>query len=641
MNKDKIKFISITSYDQESIIESFINGNLDLYLPLRNIQGTTSYKNDIGLTAIDVTGICKLTDKYKRWEVFKLSPGKVILENHLEIIEPQNIAVINPQTEDTLDWNKGKKDNFFVPCIHRHPSKALQSDVYGMIHIKEAQEGEKLIKMYAYTIPTNLLLLHKVKAMELVMKSTSEKNKTHKTENSFGYFDKTNIYTKENATLIENILDANKISIRDLASIFNLSSKIIIDFFQPIFNAWLEKEKKDIITLQPFCCVLANIEDRFEPLNQDTLLISDRTMAFLIDAEILPKEICRLPRYSAEQLGFTPLQNFYDEYCNNLNLTADNYIKNPFNFEPEKPVTLTYEEVVKFLEKNDRYKSELENACLTNRLGVFLRVEEKYITNSAALKDRVQSLDYFRKNNCGNPGYLIRHNGLEKLPIYDSFSFSLETLFLQGYFDMNQSYLFKIELQTTDFETKFQIRRLMESFNGRDEIKLSELLFIKEEVQKLFGLNSSPEEQKTSKVPNKKNSIANSTMHDLTLSELDKIYKKYKEKDYYESNTLINKRLRNKAAREGIIVILDMLQKAALNTQEALTPLHMRGQRDEFFEFIENLYPTLYQKENRDTLYEIVKSKKRKNSKPLLGWGGLRKKPDPEFWQKMNKQFSL
>lgn len=168
----------------------------------------------------------------------------------------------------------------------------------------------------------------------------------------------------------------------------------------------------------------------------------------------------------------------------------------PVNSE-EEPEYFTYGQI------KEKHKEEASNytkqQCLQGLLIPCLLVPSDFISIA------VQSTS---DNYQDKPYYLKRHKGLERLKVKgDPYGFDLETLFKNGYLQLERSHLLN-ELDCTDIENKFHIRRTLRSFiiksvmvNGNkhvpfkknDVIKIKDLVFVKNDIKNLLHLLSEKE----------------------------------------------------------------------------------------------------------------------------------------------------
>ena len=225
------------------------------------------------------------------------------------------------------------------------------------------------------------------------------------------------------------------------------------------------------------------------------------------------------------QIGVDIISNYYPEYDD---LLPEEIIKSEKNYVGEMPITLTYKELKeRWREKYKWPESKINDFCFNNKLGAYLIMDEQYISTSSNLYS-VNGITTHRKGNCGNPFYLKRYKGLERLIVKDSAesNIALEKLFINKKLslcfesrDGTEHYYANI-LQSTDIETKFYIVREIDSLRKEKEIKLTDVVFIEEEIK---NLETKEEERKIFETIIYKEHLNNELFVRERVSELQKL----------------------------------------------------------------------------------------------------------------------
>lgn len=303
-------------------------------------------------------------------------------------------------------------------------------------------------------------------------------------QKNYEKFDWNNIYSKRNATIIENILDDETINFKCIVGTFyphTLYNTLITKdsayaFLYTLYETW----ESDGRTAK----LILNYRDKKGEINENTIVLSDCILSQLINGSLLHPAVARLPRYNSYTGKLFLIDNYYEEYDN---LHEVFIVKSCANFIDETPTILTFSEAKnKFPTENEVFEY-----LLKNKIGGYLLIPEENILTSKS--NYISSITALRKDNCGNAIFPMRYKNLERLTLN-----YLEKLQANNYFEIDQFYwnMHNI-LQSTDIETKHHIKRYIKP-ESRCKFLISDLVFIKNEIENLFNV---PENPKTQEYP--------------------------------------------------------------------------------------------------------------------------------------------
>ena len=364
-------------------------------------------------------------------------------------------------------------------------------------------------------------------------------------------------------------------------------------------------------------------------INGNCQFKSDAILSLLISEKLLPVEIYRLPRFSKEIIKFDPIET----YCNTCSDASHIISENSEYYASCPPMILTYDETIDHFKKNGKNENELWQACFNNTLGAYLKISHKNISVTSIPNNKI-AWPNKRRANCGNPFYLKRYNGLEKLLIKESDSrLSLEALWknerLQIFMNIGENGVLEHApydnfLQTTDIETKFHLIRSLKSFNGKKSIEISNLVFLEEEVK----------------------NIAKTFRREAAIYEPSSADKIIENNNWKNLNNLL-KNISSDLKSKGKMVTIYSAIKAVLKTIKAVDPkfncMDMPGNVSDFQEFCLTLPygASIFPKINKITTSSQktfhryckgkIKGKNEKHKPALCAWGS---KPvsNPNYW---------
>jgi hypothetical protein len=316
------------------------------------------------------------------------------------------------------------------------------------------------------------------------------------------------IYSSANATIIENLLDREIVPFCEIVNIFfpNDAEKSTDTYLINLIRPWQWIDiplrhsgsfefplcffTKEYFYLL-FCWILQTYYPNLDeyPIKVD----ANKILALMIREGGLPVELCRLPRLNKDVRGFHIIPDYYDlDYATS---DIDKITQHPVNYSGTLPLTLTYLEVIKLLEKHGHPISLLKNHVLQEAIGVYIQVEERSIINDIQTRRfSNQSIEIFRELNCGNPLYTKRYKGLERLKQTDAVTlFDGRPIFIKdnGKYDLRNYF----DVQTTDLETKYHMQRHVTSCvqieeNGdrktSNEIRLKDTLYLSDDINAII-----------------------------------------------------------------------------------------------------------------------------------------------------------
>lgn len=407
-------------------------------------------------------------------------------------------------------------------------------------------------------------------------------------------FDWKNFYSKKNALIIEKLLNGRAIPLDKLVAIFYSNDKReeIFEYFRNIFLSWrkaddkcnnslgeMERINSDLGLLQAKLKaayqgkkikqeIIAGLHRKINDLNSkkdilfqvlpdvgklkyiginvpdieksDVSIFPGVALTLLINDKFLPESIRRLPRLSNSILGFEPIADYYVELDK---LSAEEIVNSSLNYEDTIPGSFSYTELQK---KNDIFKKESDIfECLSKcRLGAYIMVSDKNVVIGPKNFLNGGDLSSYRQGNCGNPRYLKRYRQLERLSLEQ-----IERIRVEGGVDLNSFHMLN-ELEPTDIEKKFHIKRTLRSLNGKYRIEKIDLLFLENEINDLpnYDISSAltPDEMSKRKKEIKKETPQSrmeriSKMADQLQKENPKLSRKYViTKIYHDEAPLYN-----------------------------------------------------------------------------------------------------
>lgn len=323
-------------------------------------------------------------------------------------------------------------------------------------------------------------------------------------------FNWNDFYYRNNAKIVESLLDREVVEFGEIVDSFfpytlngqqkKISGQMVFDLFNHQFSAWLGDifnalpacficiqipdaiEKIDFqilstlpnrIALNPFPHVIKSQDDFYNDIQKCTKVYADPILSILISNEFLPEEIRRLARLSTTQCGFVYNENYYQELDS---LSNDEVVSSFLNLSGEVPKLLSFEEVKGSIEEF-KTVDDIFQAMFSNRIGAYIKINPEYVISSGIRFVRRGYPSLYRMGNCGNPLYLKRYNCLERLT-----QKQIKELWINGHIKLD-SYHFQNSVQQTDIEAKFHIERTIKSFNDKMKIKVSDLIFLKEELK--------------------------------------------------------------------------------------------------------------------------------------------------------------
>jgi hypothetical protein len=320
-----------------------------------------------------------------------------------------------------------------------------------------------------------------------------------------------NIYSKENAKIVEMLLDKKIVPFVEIIEIFfpNDQSKSDINSYlmhliQPglidrlthndmtlLFNLPLE-----YFTYEYFYLWFAQMWEAYyiATLNEaQSKVYADKILSLMIDNGVLPAQICRLPRLNKEQIGFDVIPDYYEKQWDYNSTTDDEIVFHVKNYCTATPLTLTYSEAISRVSQSGHPQSLIKTHAKDKKLPVYLQVPEDSVINDSQMKRLSrQSIEYFRESNCGNPSYSKRYNGLERLT-----QSSINTLFDGKTIRIkdNEHCMRKLAVQTTEIETKYHLQRYIKSCiqiaeNGlnyaSNDFQLKDTVYLLEDIEVLI-----------------------------------------------------------------------------------------------------------------------------------------------------------
>lgn len=337
-------------------------------------------------------------------------------------------------------------------------------------------------------------------------------------------------YSRNNAKIIENFLDREFVRFGEILDAFfprpiqnggKISKKKAYEVINNDFSKWRSKlfyqwpeyflyifcvdEIKDILVispsfiehmynrkiLDPFAEILCKKDYYYLEMKAEIEVNFDAVISIFISKNLLPASILRLARYSSNQCGFELNDAYYPEYDSHSNIAI---IESEKNQSYEIPDLLTIDEVKEMKSVFKNYNA-IFIALEKNLIGAYVKINPDCVrVDCLQLSNRPSE---FRQANCGNANYLRRYNRLERLT-----KKHIEQLWIDGYVELQlPPYDFLNFVQTTDIETKFGIKRTIKSFNGNVVIKISDLVFIAEEINEYKESLKAPAQKKRQKFP--------------------------------------------------------------------------------------------------------------------------------------------
>ena len=277
-------------------------------------------------------------------------------------------------------------------------------------------------------------------------------------------------YCEDNGKIIRELIKSKSILIEEFVEIMCLED-LGYDYRQIMDS---EDFKKRFISEGKLICIEGVLED-------------------FINKQILPITIKRLPRdlgYAIATGNFPEntnyIKDYYPEYAKSYYLISkddaqaiDELIRKPLNYSRELPSLWSYNDL------NERWKNnhqlEIFSECSKIRLGAYLKVSQRaqsaYYVKTSYWKE--SSLQLLSIDNLGNPFYLKRYEGLERLSLHD-----IHTLFHHSHIKQSSAISIFL-LQATDLEKKFHIKRNLYPSGKYIHIDINDIVFLAEEVEKI------------------------------------------------------------------------------------------------------------------------------------------------------------
>lgn len=305
------------------------------------------------------------------------------------------------------------------------------------------------------------------------------------------------IYSQENAKILEELLDRETASFIEFMEIFftdhvakpdiysylvkliqpgairdlnnqiqqNLLSFLTQDYFFLCFvQRWLE-----------WCmCLILNVGEL-----QPEVHVA-RFLFLLIDTGALPVDIRRLPRLVKKDV----ISTYYEDILNYNSATVEEIISHSANYSNSEPITLTYFEAVRRIKKSGFPESLLKNDAMKST-HCFLKVNPDDAYTEQV--NNIFNLEHFREANSGTPSYKTRYKELERLKqetieqLFNGKTIRIKAIRLEDLNLQNKhetkirakdskgnpifgTYTTKsLEVQSTDIETKFHLKRRIAS----------------------------------------------------------------------------------------------------------------------------------------------------------------------------------
>ncbi len=330
-------------------------------------------------------------------------------------------------------------------------------------------------------------------------------------------FDWKKIYSKKNAVIVEMLLDRKIVPFDEIVCIFGIDTQSDNNtYLIKLINPWrsttellnyilLLKITPPFFTQEyfyfQFCMTLFHdwtlLNHYYIPnlgKSHKMEVNVDKILSLMIREERLPIEICRLPRLKGDQFKNSELiPDYYEEQLDYNASTDKEIIFHARNYCPFEPITLTYYEVIKRITQNGHPESLLKTKAQEAKIAIYLQVSEESIINDSQMRRlSKQSLEYFRESNCGNPSYIKRYKGLERL-----MQNNIDTLFGGNIVHIkdNDHCIRMLSVQLTDIETKFHLQRYVKSCvqieeNGNkkasNNFQLKDTLYLLEDIDALI-----------------------------------------------------------------------------------------------------------------------------------------------------------
>lgn len=304
-------------------------------------------------------------------------------------------------------------------------------------------------------------------------------------------FDLKNIYSKQNAEILEDLLDKKIAPLAKIAKIFLPS-----DLSKSDANAYLMRLiPSDLINRLTNNDTLLDVPLQYvaNVYEDQVVVCADKMLPLMLRQRILPAEIAQLPRRSKEKIGFDIIEDYYENRLSYRSSSVQEIIYHPDNYSHTTPLTLTYYEALSRIEDSGLSTSWLERYASQMELKVYLRVGEDSTIDDCQIRNYSrQSIEFFRNYNCGNPSYTTRHKGLEALKSDQVLRlFEGNTIKIQD----NEFPRRSLAVQSTDREKKHHLQRFITSCiqieNSRDKVKsnkfqLKDTLYLSEDIGDLI-----------------------------------------------------------------------------------------------------------------------------------------------------------
>lgn len=356
----------------------------------------------------------------------------------------------------------------------------------------------------------------------LTWQSIVEGVEAYEMENNI--FNHSKIYSQENANILEALLERKVVPFIEIVSIFfpNRVAELDIDSYladliqteaiHPVINDMLSLNiPLCFFTREYFYFQFGVIWGKYYITNigePESKIYTDNIISLLIQNGDLPEAIRRLPRLANKEI----LSAYYDDLLDYKSSTDEEIIFCEANYCPSEPRTLTHFESIKLLAEHGLEESLLRNIPL------YLRVKGEYVRNNRQLRQS-SNFTLLREANCGNASYKKRYKDIERLHdetsdnlyqgqiiriktsdrIYQGQAIHIKTIGIEkikngdGNHTYGTSIARSLEVQTTDLETKFHLKRQIISCGQRmpdgtyrNQFELKNTCRLREDVEALI-----------------------------------------------------------------------------------------------------------------------------------------------------------
>ncbi|QBR83840.1 hypothetical protein E3983_05450 [Legionella israelensis] len=334
-------------------------------------------------------------------------------------------------------------------------------------------------------------------------------------------FDWNEVYKRQNAKILEEILDKKVIELNEMFELLNISSlafskntgdlneesrreaisicqnneAFLINLISPwewphAVNNFLSLNLPLSSFTKEYCFFLycKILQENYIPnigANKPMQVCADRILGLMVKKGILPVDIARLPGC---------ISDFFEDVLSYKDATIEDIVYHPKNYQHALPITLTYSEALEKISASGLPYSILEVKAKEKKIGVYLAVGEFSAISDDQIKQYSnQSIDLFRDYNCGNASYKTRYRGLEALKNNEILRlFEGHTLQIREHEYSPR----RLEVESTDIEKKFHLQRYIVACVQRmqdgtvkvsNEYELKDVLFLKDDIYKLLS----------------------------------------------------------------------------------------------------------------------------------------------------------